>query len=261
MAKAKTSAAKGKAPGAPSLILATDLDGTFLGGNESQRRHLYDWIEAYRHKVMLIYVTGRDIPFIQELIKTPGLPAPDYVVGDVGTTVVDRSFKPVADVQDWVAERWGDAGARVRAMLADAPGLEPQPTPFARRMSYFYKPEELRHSTVAMIRDAGFDVILSADVFLDVMPRGVAKGPTLVRLIKALGLPSSKVLVAGDTLNDLSLFETGLKGVAMGNSEPKLVAALPTFPKTYHSPLPGCAGIADGIRHFGFSPKPPVPPS
>ena len=42
------------------LVLATDLDGTFLGGSDEQRSSLYSWIEANRAQVGLIFVTGRD---------------------------------------------------------------------------------------------------------------------------------------------------------------------------------------------------------
>jgi len=42
------------------FVLATDLDGTFLGGSGEDRKRLYDWIEANRATVGLIFVTGRD---------------------------------------------------------------------------------------------------------------------------------------------------------------------------------------------------------
>lgn len=237
---------------APNLILATDLDGTFLGGSDSQRRQLYEAISA-RRDALLVFVTGRDLDFIRALIAEPGMPRPHFIVGDVGTTVVDGgTFEPLAAVQDDIAARWGEANDRVMAMLADEPGLRLQPTPFRHRVSYYYEPASLRLETVAKIESAGFDCLLSADTFLDVLPRGVAKGPTLRRLLDALGLPEEPVLVAGDTLNDLSLFETRLKGVAVGNAEPKLLDAIAGFPWVYRSAHPGAAGISDALRHFGL---------
>ena len=38
-------------------ILATDLDGTFLGGSAGERAALYDWIGRRRSEIVLIYVT------------------------------------------------------------------------------------------------------------------------------------------------------------------------------------------------------------
>ncbi len=238
----------------PRLILATDLDGTFLGGNADQRRDLYAMLERCRRQIMIVFVTGRDLGFI-ETLKTGGeVPVPDYVIGDVGTTIVrGDTFEPVSEVQDPIDRIWAEAGERVKAMLADEPGLKPQPGRFERRMSYYYDPETLRPETMAKVEAAGLQWLTSADTYFDVLPPGVSKGPTLLTFIDALRLDAGRVLVAGDTMNDLSLFETGLKGVAVGNAEPRLQAELHRFPQTYFSPEPGCAGIADAIRHFDFN--------
>lgn len=237
----------------PDLVLATDLDGTFLGGDDQQRRSLYDELIRRADDILLIFVTGRDLEFIAELIATPGMPRPDMIIGDVGTTIVHgHDFSPVAEVQDWVDQRWANASDTVLELLDGEPGLELQPVMGTRRVSYYYDPATLEHSTITKIEQAGFDCIVSADVFLDVLPKGVAKGPTLLRLVDAFDLPDDRVLVAGDTLNDLSLFHTGLSGVAVGNSEPALFEAIAGITEVHHSDQPGCAGITDAIEHFGF---------
>lgn len=240
-------------PTSPRLVLATDLDGTFLGGDEQQRQALYADLNSRGDDLLLIFVTGRDLGFVAELVSQPGMPTPDLIIGDVGTTIVHgRDHVPVAELQDWVDDRWGGANDRVRDLLVDEPGLRLQPVMGERRVSYYYDPETLQPSTLAKVEAAGFDVITSADTFLDVLPRGVAKGPTLTRLVTALDLPADAVLIAGDTLNDLSLFQTDFRGVAVGNSEPALVEAITGLSDVHHSALPGCAGIADAIEHFGF---------
>ena len=236
----------------PNLVLATDLDGTFLGGSEHERRALYDHLAA-RDDVMLVFVTGRDVDFIAKLIETPGMPRPRYIVGDIGTSVFDgQTLEPVAELEAPIASRWANANARVMALLDGEPGLRLQSTPFRHRVSYDYDPATLSPRTVAKVEVCGFDCLLSADRFFDVLPRGVSKGPTLIQLVEALGLDRESVLVAGDTMNDLSLFQTGFKGVAVGNSEPRLKAAVSRLPNVYCSPSPGAAGIADAIRHFNF---------
>ncbi len=234
------------------FVLATDLDGTFLGGSDAQRETLYRFLETQRDNSLLVFVTGRDLTFIRSLFDEPGFPRPDYIIGDVGTTVVHgNTFEPLSEVQDWVASRWQNANARVKAMLAGEPGLRLQNVNPERRVSYYYEPALLQPDTVQKITDAGFDCITSADIYLDVMPKGVAKGPTLLRFIEALDLYQDDVVTAGDTLNDLSLFQTELPGIAMGNAEEKLVAAIQTLENVYHSPKPGAAGILDGLQHFG----------
>ena len=235
-----------------NLTLATDLDGTFLGGNAAQRSALYAHLNA-RDDVTLIFVTGRDLDFVAGLIRWPGMPRPDYIVGDVGTSIYDgATLQPVASLEAPIAAEWNDANARVVELLRDEPGLRLQDTPFRHRVSYDYDPASFSTRSVEKVRAAGFDCLLSADRYFDVLPKGVSKGPTLIRLVEALGLDPATVLVAGDTMNDLSLFRTGFKGVAVGNSEPRLAIAVGSMENVYRSPLPGTAGIADAIRNFGF---------
>ncbi len=234
------------------FTLATDLDGTFLGGSESQRRDFYRYLEAHRDRLTLIFVTGRDLDFIQNLSAQPDLPTPDYAIGDVGTTVVDgRTWQPLAAVQDWIDQCWGDAGDRVRSLLADEPGLALQPMQAPRRVSYYYDPARLSAATLDKIQAAGFDVVCSAERYLDVLPRGVCKGTTLLRLLDVLAAGGDRTVTAGDTLNDLSLFATGLPSIAVGNAEPRLQQAIQALDNAYLSPHPGTAGIWDGLQYFG----------
>ncbi len=71
-----------------------------------------------------------------------------------------------------------------------------------------------------MIRSHGADVVVSDNRYLDVLPPGVNKGSTLLALLEWLEIGHGSVVTAGDTLNDLAMFETGLKGVMVGNAEP-----------------------------------------
>lgn len=236
----------------PQLVLATDLDGTFLGGDEAQRADLYDWVEARRDRVTLMFVTGRDLPHVRSLCAEEGVPWPDYVIGDVGTTVVaGRDFAPVEHIESWIATQWGDAGETVRALLENEPGLELQPTPFRYRVSYYWDPKAWDPQVAERIEALGLDCLTSADTYLDVLPKGVSKGPTLERLIAHLELERERVLVAGDTLNDLSLFHTGLPGVAVGNAEAALLERVAPLSNVYVSAHPGAAGIRDAIAALG----------
>jgi HAD superfamily hydrolase (TIGR01484 family) len=234
-----------------SLLLATDLDGTFLEGSERERTSFYQYVQANRDHILLVFVTGREISRIRSLYTDPNFPKPDYVIADVGTTIVHgKTFEPITVIQDWVAQKWKNANQRVKDLLANESGIELQLVKTERYVSYCYQPALLQPSTLAKITAAGFDYILSADTFLDVMPRGVAKGATLLKLIEAMRLDPNSAIVCGDTLNDLSLFETGLKGIAVKNSEPKLIRKTQTMENVYHSPYCGVMGIWDGLNVY-----------
>ena len=244
------------------FILATDLDGTFLGGSDAERHELHSWIEANRVDVGLIFVTGRDPQFIEGLCGD-FVPWPDFVVGDVGTTIAEvitdkskppshKSVRPIAPLEAEISARWSGASQRIQALLETAPGLALQETPFRYRVSYHYDPTTYDPTAERMVRELGYDVLISDNRFFDVLPKGVSKGPSLRRLLSHLAVADDRVLVAGDTLNDLSLFETGLMGVAVSNSEPELICRLSDNSRTFRASRPGAAGIAEAIEHFSF---------
>ncbi|TDL81813.1 HAD-IIB family hydrolase [Palleronia sediminis] len=240
------------------FVLATDLDGTFLGGTEDQRRTLYDWIEENRQTVGLIFVTGRDPKFIVELCED-GLPWPEYVVGDVGTTiarVLHGAIDPIDALEEEIAEAWNDSGDRVRDALQGAPGLTLQPTAFRYRVSYDMDPEAFDRATAERVEEMGLDWIASDAKFFDVLPPGISKGPSIKRLVSHLGISPNQVLCAGDTLNDLSMLECGLPAVAVGGSEAALVDRVAPLHHTYIAKARGAAGILEAVRHFDLHETP-----
>ncbi|MCJ8141173.1 HAD family hydrolase [Falsirhodobacter halotolerans] len=238
------------------FTLATDLDGTFLGGTDAMRKTLYDWIEARRSEVGLIFVTGRDPDFIARMCADGVMPWPDFIVGDVGTTIagVDgRTIAPIAELERHITDTWGDRGDHVRGVLKDAPGLVEQDTAFRHRVSYHWDPATYDPASVTPLEEA-FDILISHGCYLDVLPKGVSKGPSLLRLLDQLGIDPETVLVAGDTLNDLSMFQTGLHGAVVGESEQGLLDATRDLPRARHCDAPGTGGILEAIRAFGLHP-------
>ncbi len=243
---------------AKRMVLATDLDGTFLGGTAGDRAALYDWIGTHRETVGLVFVTGRDPEFIADLADSTGAPRPDYVVGDVGTTIAEvgpaGEILPIPALEMQIASAWADAGDRVRAALDGAAGLTLQPTEFRYRVSYDLDPDAFDKGTVAMVEELGFDVLISDNRFFDVLPKGVSKGPSLTRLIGHLGIRPETCLVAGDTMNDLSMLALGLPAVAVGGSEPRLIEALAPYSHVHRAEAVGAAGIREAIRAFDLHP-------
>lgn len=243
-----------------SMVLATDLDGTFLGGSDEARQGFYAWLQAHRDDVGLIFVTGRDPGFIRELTMKQGVPRPDYVIGDVGTTIAemdhDHMIAPIAELEREISAAWEDAGPRVQVALNNFAGLKLQSTVFRHRVSYDMDPDRFDGRILDVVADLGFDAILSDNRFFDVLPKGVSKGPSLLRLLAHLGVQNNRVLVAGDTLNDLSMLELGLPAVAVGGSEPGLIEKVSPLPHVHVAAGLGVTGIAEAILHHSlFQPK------
>ena len=241
------------------MVLATDLDGTFLGGTDAQRAHLYDWLRS-RPDVALIFVTGRDPAAIGEICASGFVPAPSYVIGDVGTTIASfesGTVRPIPQLEADIARVWGQRQDALRHAVAKVPGLWEQETPFRYRLSYHYDPAIFDPACMAPVRDMGFDVLVSHGRFVDILPPGVSKGPSLLRLIDYLGLEPGRVLVAGDTLNDLSMFETGLSGAVVGGAEAALLEAVANLPRAHVCKGFGAAGIIEAIHAHSLHPEPP----
>ena len=236
-----------------TLVLATDLDGTFAGGSPRDRARLQAALAALE-QATLLYVTGRSVPAALELIAEAPLPEPDILIADVGTTVVrGGTWDPVAPLVARIESRWPGADA-VRERLADAPGLEEQDLDVPRRLSYWLRAgsmEDALREAARRLEDLDVDLVGSADTYVDVLPGGVNKGSTLLATLEWLGAPRETVVVAGDTLNDLALFETGLRGVVVGNCEPALRQRLDGRGQVYFAGGEGAAGIFEGLLHYG----------
>ncbi|RIA22574.1 glucosyl-glycerol phosphate synthase [Ectopseudomonas oleovorans] len=233
------------------MLLATDLDGTFLAGDPEDRLSLYQTIAAHP-EIKLAYVTGRSLEAVLPLLADPTLPQPDYIIADVGATLVHGdSLQPIQPLQSVVDARW--PGESQVASAIEPFGLERQDVPQARRCSYFCTPEQAANPALREIADAlGCDLLYSAELYLDFLPKGVNKGSSLQALADWLELDHDQVLAAGDTLNDLSMLSASFHGVCVGQSETALLEATRSHSRTLHANRPGCGGILEAFAHFGF---------
>ena len=67
---------------------------------------------------------------------------------------------------------------------------------------------------------ATVDGFSSADKksLFEILPRGVNKGLSLVKLVEYLGIDSKKTIAIGDYNNDIGMFESAAIGVAVSNA-------------------------------------------
>ena len=231
------------------MLLATDLDGTFLGGSVSKKRKLYRLLRS-QSDIKLVFVTGRGIETVLPLLHDPTIPIPHYIISDVGATVVDGlTREPVAAIQSDIEQRWPDEHL-LKQHLSAIPGIQPQEVPQQRRCSFYYDDRVDLNAVREIANQHQCDVLLSAGKYLDILPGNVNKGTTLKKLVQLIGFPEDKVLVAGDTYNDYSLFQTGYKGVAVGKSEPALLAAVDDMDHVFQATKEGAGGILEAMRHF-----------
>jgi glucosylglycerol-phosphate synthase/sucrose-6F-phosphate phosphohydrolase len=231
------------------MLLATDLDGTFLGGKSIHKQQLYRVIRKQKN-CLLVFVTGRGLESVIPILNDPIIPNPDYIICDVGATIVNgHTLEPIENIQAEVEKNW-PGRLKVSQALQNVEGLFYQEVPQQRRCSFFVEDESVIEMVKEQVADLDCDVIYSAGKFLDVLPAGVNKGTSLTKLVAFLGINTADVLVAGDTLNDLSMYQCGFKGVMVGNSEENLVKAVGSIEDVYHAQADGAGGILESISHF-----------
>ncbi len=169
----------------------------------------------------------------------------------MGTHIVDGvNFNPVEPLQAPIIQQWRNGNVFIKNLLANEIGIQLQPLDPPYRVAYYYDLACLKNETLQKIIAAGFDFILSCDMYLDIVPKGVNKGSTLLNLLNILSLNHESVITCGDSLNDLSLFQTGLKSVAVGNSEPKLINEIKTLRNVFQSSRHGLYGIIEGLDFY-----------
>lgn len=233
------------------LVLATDLDGTLLAGTHAARRHIRDLFSGGLPDATLVFVTGRGLETVIPLLSDPTVPRPHYIIADVGATIVDADLRPIEPLSHEIAARWPGAQEVLRA-LAGFPALVRQAVPQERRCSFYATEDAITPALRAAVDALGCDLLFSAGQYLDVLPRGVGKGVAVRRLAEVAGFDPAHIVVAGDTLNDLSMFDEGFRGVVVGAAEPALVQAVRKSPRVVVADAAGCGGILEAFARHGL---------
>jgi trehalose-6-phosphate synthase/hydroxymethylpyrimidine pyrophosphatase-like HAD family hydrolase len=229
-------------------ILVTDLDGTLLGGTPADRRRLRTAL-ARHPEVTVVFATGRGVPSVREVLRDPLVPRPRWIIADVGATVVDgEDLSPLEPLQEQLRAGWPGPGP-VREALARFPALAYQDDVAQDgRCSYLVARDQLTEEVTAAVRALGCGWTYSAGRYFDVLPPAASKGAALRALAARFDWPADSILVAGDSLNDLSLFGLGAHGVIVAEAEPALLAAVPRSPRVHRPGRPGAAGILAALE-------------
>lgn len=226
----------------------------FWGGTPDHFSELNELLSAGGQSTRLVYCTGRALQKVLPLIESGRLPRPDAIIGDVGTSLWDGHGRSLAPkIEALISEHWGDGRARVMAALESIEHLVPQEGCGPNRMSFTYTHRKAVEAGTPIVEALGFDALESDGVYFDVLPKGINKGATVLALVRLWELAVSEVVVAGDTLNDLSMFLTRLQSVVVGNAEPALLEVPPHHPNIYRARTHGAGGIIEGLHHFGFT--------
>jgi sucrose-6F-phosphate phosphohydrolase len=238
-------------------MLATDLDGTFIGDDAAMEALWGDLEDA---GFFIAFSTGRHLPSIEGFYARVGTPRrADACVTMVGTEIWHRRGDAYVRDDDWsevISERWDKAA--VEAIVAEIPGAEIQPeewqSPF--KSSYYLEGDVgARLEGLAQRLDEqglAAKVVYSAGRFLDLLPVRSGKGEAVRYLADEVGIAPENVITAGDSGNDLDMMrpELGFRCIAVGNASSEL--AEHSADGLYHAEGRYAAGVREGLEHFGW---------
>ena len=235
-------------------MICTDMDGTFIGSDDSMYE-LLDIID--RNNILLVFGTGRHLPSVMKFIDEKRVRQPDACICLVGTEVYFVEKGEFVMDNHWgkiISEGWHRE--KIVELLHDIKELvwqdEEWQTKF--KISYFLREnqqEVLKEITSRMEKaEVGAKVIYSCDEFLDFLPVKSSKAGAVSYVIKRFGVKKEDVIVCGDSGNDLELFKAGFKGIIVGNAH----AELKNYKgkNAYHAAKEYSAGIIEGLRQLNF---------
>ena len=268
----------------PQLLLCTDLDRTLLpNGPQAEsadaRRRFSDFIA--HDDVSLVFVSGRDKKLVQQAISNYRLPAPDFVISDVGTNIYDLRKGKWTVWRQWhdeIAPDWnGKDHDFLCDLLTDIDALRLQE--YEKQNTYklsYYAPLYIDRTGLDRQIQQRLDahgiqasLVWSGDEpagvgLLDILPKCATKLHAVEFLMSSLSIPLQQTLFAGDSGNDLAVLASRIPSVLVANAMPDVkTAALAEAAENGHNDalyiaqggylgMNGnySAGILEGIAHY-----------
>ena len=127
--------------------------------------------------------------------------------------------------------------------LLDA--LEPHPT----KLLMTGDPSDMLKAETELVELLGekMDIFRSAPFFLELVPKGIDKAQSLLRLLAKINLTPADMIAFGDGYNDLSMLKLAGMGVAMANAAPEVRAEADYVTLSNEED-----GVAAALEHFGM---------
>ena len=235
-------------------ILCTDLDGTFIGNDDS----MYELLRAIEDKdILLVFSTGRHLQSVMQFVHEKGIRIADACICMVGTVVYfahkgelipDNNWSQIIS-QDWEREK-------IVRLVADIKELVWQDDEWQTEFKASYFLRENQDKVLQEINQRmqkaklKAKIIYSSSKFLDFLPVKSGKSKAVRYVVDNFGIRTENVIVCGDSGNDLDMFKSGFKGIIVGNARTELKDF--EGENAYHAIGEYSAGIIEGLKYFNL---------
>jgi len=227
---------------ADSIFICTDLDRTLLPNGpqpESPGARARFSKLAVRRDVRIAYVSGRDRRLVLAAIAEFRIPFPDYVIGDVGTSIYSVRKQHWEPWQSWhqeIGTSWrGKQPEQLAELFHDLDALRLQEPGKQNRykLSYYaahdIDPEPLCAIMQQRLREHDIEASLVWSVdetvpigLLDVLPASATKRHAVEFLMRSEGFNLENTVYAGDSGNDLPILASPIHSVLVANATPQV---------------------------------------
>ena len=225
------------------ILICTDLDRTLLPNGRqpesSGARACFTRLVS-RPEVTLAYVSGRHRELVEDAIREYELPLPDWVIGDVGTTIYQVRSGDWLHWHEWEQDIAGDwrglTAIDLRPLFSDLTSLRLQEESKQNRYKLsYYLPI---HSDIDALRremsrrlnalKVASSLIYSVDEasstgLLDVLPACATKLHAVQFLMQHRGFNYANTVFAGDSGNDLPILASAIQSVLVANADREII--------------------------------------
>jgi len=228
------------------LFICTDLDRTLLPNGKQaespEARSIFARL-VNRPEVRLAYVSGRNLSLVQEVIQEYSLPLPDFIVGDVGSTIYQFNGDIWQYYQNWSQEIAGDwqglNSIDLQPLFTDIVDISHLILQEADKQNRFklsyYLPLDLNNQALQACmnlrlqeQNIAASLIYSIDEakgvgLLDILPASATKFHAVEFLRCQLGFDYSNTVFAGDSGNDLPVLVSDVPSVLVANANNEII--------------------------------------
>lgn len=225
-------------------LIAIDMDGTLLNNNKEIDLRYYDFIESLQEQgILFCLASGRAMHNIINTYKKENENL--ILISDNGACIKNKQeyltfsiaknrWMKVADFCDKHKIAYSLNGIEksfvstecdknyhkvltsynVNFEIVNKSQIDEE---IVKITIYDEKGSEFLYSKLAIFNDE-LDVVISGNVWLDIVNRGVSKGSAVQKIMELYGIKKEEVVVFGDYHNDLSMFEKVKYSYAIKNA-------------------------------------------